>query len=222
MTPGAVEDAAQAVGLTGLATVAVAPEEGALDGVGAVVLLGLARQGWRFFSASPEIADGQRHPLDRWSERVVRDLAATLGAVALFPFEGPPYHPFLRWSAASGRVWPSALGMSIHETHGPWVSFRGALGFAALDAVPEAGTAPRPCDGCAVKPCLKACPVDAFSGEQYDVERCAAHVASPEGAACRARGCLARRACWIGQDWVPDPARASFHMEAFLRAQESG
>jgi len=59
----------------------------------------------------------------------------------------------------------------------------------------------------------------AFDGTAYHVDRCAAHVASPEGAACRRRGCLARRACWVGQDWVPEPDRAAFHMAAFLRAR---
>jgi ferredoxin len=218
VTPGDVEVAARAEGLTGLAAIHALPEHGAPDGVGALVLLGMSRDGWGRFTAAPEFADGARDPLDRWSTRVVGELAAALGAMPLFPFGGPPYQPFLRWATASGRMWPSALGMSLHDEHGVWMSFRGALGFAALDGIePAAGT--RPCDTCAMKPCLKACPVDAFDGERYDVAACAAHVGSREGAACRERGCLARRACWIGQDHVPEPERAAFHMAAFLRAQ---
>jgi hypothetical protein len=115
-------------------------------------------------------------------------------------------------------MWPSALGMSIHDTHGVWMSFRGALAFAAMEELGEE-RAVRPCDDCASTPCLKACPVDAFAGGNYDVDACVAHVASREGAACRERGCLARRACWVGQDWVPEPERAAFHMGAFLRAR---
>ena len=219
MTPDAVRGAAAEAGLTDLGIIAALPEHGAPEGVGAVVLLGMAREGWDVFEASPERADGAADPLDRWSTRVVGALSESLGAQALFPFGGPPYQPFLRWAAASGRIWPSRMGMSLHDAHGPWLSFRGALGFAALDDIPAAGNAPRPCDTCISTPCLKACPVDAFDGTRYDVEACAAHVASREGAACRERGCLARRACWVGQDWVPEPARAAFHMGAFLRAR---
>jgi len=205
-----VERAVDAAGLTILGT---APE-----GSGIVVLLGLSREGWDVFASSPEKADGEPDPLDRWSQRIVGALGERLNAEPLFPFGGPPYQPFMRWAAASGRMGPSPLGMSIHRDHGLWMSFRGALGFAALDGITETPVG-RPCDGCASRPCLKACPVDAFDGTRYDVDRCAAHVASPEGAACRERGCLARRACWVGQGWVPEPNRASFHMRAFLRAR---
>lgn len=213
------ERAALAAGLATLGAVRVLPEHGAPEGVAAILLLGLSHEGWDAFAASPEAADGAPDPLDRWSLRVVGDLGEALGAEALFPFGGPPYQPFMRWAAASGRMGPSPLGMSIHDEHGLWMSFRGALGFAALEEMADAPVAPRPCDGCASTPCLKACPVDAFDGTAYHVDRCAAHVASPEGAACRRRGCLARRACWVGQDRVPGPARAAFHMEAFLRAR---
>ncbi len=219
MTADEVERAARDVGLTGLGTIRTEAAHKAPEGVEALVLLALSREGWAMFTASPEYGDGAVDPLDRWSMRVVGELATALGAVPLFPFGGPPYQPFLRWAAASGRIWPSALGMSMHEEHGVWMSFRGALGFAALDGVPQPGGAARPCDACASKPCLKACPVDAFGGERYDVDACAAHVGAPEGAACRLRGCLARRACWVGQDWVPQPERAAFHMGAFLRAR---
>ncbi len=205
-----MERAAQGVGLTVLSTLA--------EETDALALLGLSREGWRAFTQSPEFGDGGDDPLDRWSVRVITALGAKLGAEALFPFGGPPYQPFLRWAAASGRMWPSALGMSIHDEHGVWMSFRGALAFAAMDEVVEVHTT-RPCDDCVSTPCLKACPVDAFSGESYDVDACVAHVASREGAACRERGCLARRACWVGQDWVPEPGRAAFHMGAFLRAR---
>ncbi len=220
MKVGEVERVAGEAGLTSLGAIRAMPEHGASEGIGAIVLLGLSREGWAIFSTSPEYADGAPHPLDRWSGRVVGALADTLAAEALFPFGGPPYQPFLRWAAATGRIWPSPMGMSIHDAHGPWMSFRGALGFGTLEDMPGPATAPRPCDTCISTPCLKACPVGAFDGVRYDVDGCAAHVASPEGAACRLRGCLARRACWVGQDWVPEPARAAFHMGAFLRARE--
>ena len=206
------DEVERATGKAGLAVLGIAEDDGP------VVLLGLSREGWTIFTASPEHADGKLDPLDRWSMRIVGALTERLGARPAFPFGGPPYAPFLRWAAASGRMWSSPLGMSIHDEHGLWMSFRGALRFTSLDGIPEVA-AERPCEGCAARPCLNACPVDAFQGSTYDVARCAAHVASREGAACRERGCLARRACWVGQDWVPEPERAAFHMRAFLRAR---
>ena len=196
----------------GLAVVARAPHEG-----GHVALLGLAATGWGTFRDSKEAQDGTPDPLDRWSVRVTTELAQAWGGEALFPFGGPPYHPFIRWASASGRVWPSAMGMAIHAERGLWISFRGAVALAEPMPAPEPG--PSPCEGCASKPCLAACPVDAFAGGAYDVAACASHVASREGAACRERGCLARRACWVGQAWVPEPGRAAFHMAAFVEAR---
>lgn len=190
-------------------------------GVSAVVLLGLASDGWERFEASPEAGDTIAEPLDRWSERVIGDLAQDLGAQAYFPFGGPPYHPFLRWAAATGEVWPSPLGMSIHAEHGLWVSFRGALGFAGFDR-PKRAAQQRPCDKCSDQPCLTACPVSAFGEAGYDVPRCVSHISSEEGGECIARGCLARRACPIGREWTPPPSRASFHMTAFRRARTGG
>src|ERR1700734_534580 len=67
---------------------------GALARVRAVVLAGTAgRDGWSAFAASPEAADGADHPLDRFSRRVIGGLARDFGALALFPFGGPPFWP---------------------------------------------------------------------------------------------------------------------------------
>jgi len=70
------------------------------------------------------------------------------------------------------------------------------------------------------KPCLSACPVDAFSGTSYDVAACAAHIGSTAGEDCMAGGCLARRACPVGQAFAYGPAQAQFHMRAFLAARQ--
>ena len=74
-----------------------------LGGVSVVVLVGAAgARGWSAFANSPEAGDGEPHPLDRWSRRVVADLAERFGARPLFPFGGPPHWPF-----QSGRARPS-------------------------------------------------------------------------------------------------------------------
>ncbi|SES64841.1 hypothetical protein [Oceanicella actignis] len=173
---------------------------------------------WEAFRAAPEWADGAPDPLDRWSARIVAELAARFGARAAGPSDGPPHPPFLRWALLAEPAWPSALGMLVHAQEGLWASWRGALLFDAPLGAPPARRGARPCDDCA-RPCLRACPVGAFGAGGYDAEACARHVAGPEGGACRAGGCLARRACPVGRARAPGAEQAAFHMAAFLRAR---
>ncbi|WP_422075310.1 ferredoxin [Tranquillimonas rosea] len=186
------------------------------DDLGAIrtlLMVGPGATFWQVFAASDEYADGQPDPLDRWTRRVLGRIAHGLDAISLFPFGGPPFHPFLSWARRTGRAWPSPVGLTVHAEQGLWLSYRGALGL--YDEVPVPEAMPCPCDTCADRPCLTACPVDALSAESYDVDRCQAHVTAPEGVACRTAGCRVRAACPVGDD-IPN-ARAAFHMEAFLR-----
>ncbi|MGD1036942.1 MAG: hypothetical protein ABR878_07030 [Roseiarcus sp.] len=190
-----------------------------LSGVEAIVLVGAAgARGFSAFAASPEALDGLAHPLDRWSRRVIGALAAALGARALYPFGGPPHWPFQRWAMRAEPVHVSPLGLLIHPDYGLWHSYRGALGFAEPIDVPALAPRASPCEACSARPCLSACPVGAFAEDGYDVAACTAHLRREAGRACMNGGCLARRACPIGAAYAHDPAQASFHMRAFLRA----
>jgi hypothetical protein len=194
------------------------PEDGAPDGVATLVLVGARGDAlWRVFPASPEYADGAADPLDRWSRRVLDAVAAGLGARAFYPFGGPPWQPFQRWAARGEGAHASPVGMQVSAGRGLWISYRGALGFAGrLETAPPERR--NPCGGCPA-PCATACPVDAFAGGRYDVPRCVAHITAPEGAECRRRGCLARRACPPGAAAAPPEAQCGFHMDAFIRAR---
>jgi len=184
-----------------------------------LVMVGNAGPGmWRAFAASPEYQTAP-DPLDRWSQRVLGELAAELGATALFPFGGPPYRPFVAWAKRAAPVRESPLGMLIPPEYGLWHAYRGALAFAERLDLPPRDDRPRPCDTCADKPCLSACPVDAFGSDGYDVPVCVAHISRPEGADCMELGCRARRACPVGTEFIYEPAHAAFHMAAFRRAQ---
>lgn len=165
---------------------------------------------WPHFCESPEYADGVDHPLDRWSERVLTAMAGTVDGKAIFPFGGPPYHPFQTWALATGRFWASPIGFLVHDTAGLFVSFRGAI-LVPEALEPETGT--NPCQSCPSQPCNTACPVGAFDHD-YDVPSCKAHLHSDAGADCMSDGCRARRACPIGQG-KRLPAQAAFHMRAF-------
>lgn len=165
---------------------------------------------WPVFETSPEYGDGQPDPMDRWSKRVITDVARQLKGAPLFPFGGPPYAPFFTRAKASGVFWAAPIGFLVHADAGLFVSFRGAIRWKTPVTTP---TTRKPCKTCAA-PCATACPVGAFD-HGYDVAACKAHVASEAGCDCRTRGCLARRACPVGQG-TRLPAQAAFHMEAFL------
>lgn len=224
-TLAAIEAAARAVGLTARGGFHV----GDGDGVPAmrdaraartVILLGhVGSSLWPAFSASPELHDGAAHPLDRWTRRVAGSVAEEVGATALFPFEGPPYWPFQRWAQRAEAVHPSPLGLLIHPEHGLWHAYRAALVLGDAIDLPARDGRASPCITCADTPCLGTCPVDAFSGTNYDVGVCATHIASPTGADCLSSSCRARRACPIGASNAYGPALARFHMQAFLSAR---
>jgi len=223
MTIEALFSAIERVGLAARGAFRLAESEraGALAYVRTLVLIGVAgRRGWDAFAASPEARDGVDHPLDRFGRRVIDALGAELGAVALYPFGGPPHWPFQRWALRAEPVHPSPIGALIHPTYGLWHSYRGALGFSQALDVPAFEASASPCDACRERPCLSACPVGAFSADGYDVAACAAHLKSPAGADCITGGCLARRACPVGAEQAHRPDQAAFTMRAFLRARE--
>ena len=150
------------------------------ENAGTILLIGPDEPNfWPAFTKSPEYRDSQPNPLDRWSTRTLTAIANQHDVQALFPFGGPPYHPFYTWAVNSGRFWPSPIGFLVHDTAGLFASFRGAL--LIPDHLP-ADTAIKPCATCA-KPCATACPVGAFN-DGYNVDACKNHLRSPEGADC--------------------------------------
>jgi len=187
-----------------------------------LVLLGMVGQaGWRAFARSPE-AGLPSHPLDGWTRRIVSEIAREVGAVPLFPFEGPPYWPFQRWALRAEPVAVSPLGILIHPEYGLWHAYRAALLLAERLDLPAPAPQPSPCESCAGRPCLTACPVGAFTGSEYKVEACAAHIAGPAGAVCMQEGCRARDACPVGRAYRYPLAQIRFHMQAFRRARGPG
>jgi hypothetical protein len=183
-----------------------------------VALVGNAGPGmWRHFTTAPEFADGEGDSLDRWTRRVLIDIAESLHAAALFPFDGPPYLPIQRWAQRAEPVHQSPLGLLIHPEFGLWHAYRGALAFAARLDLPARADIASPCDSCAERPCLTTCPVGAFTRLGYDVPGCAGHLDTPDGADCMEEGCRARRACPVGRGYRYLPAQAEFHMLPFRR-----
>lgn len=221
MTMADISSAVLATGLGLVGAFHPGPEDATLEGIGTLILLGPADGAmWAEFQASPERGDGDPHPLDRWSRRVIDGLASLLGAQAFYPFGGPPWHPFQRWAARGEGAVPSPVAMQATHRRGLFASYRGALGFSER-LVLGVSFAPDPCpDPCleCPAPCLNACPVNAFANGRYDVPSCTAHVTSSEGALCR-DGCLVRIACPAGAGMALPVEQLAFHMAAFIRAQ---
>jgi hypothetical protein len=190
---------------------------GAGDGLPAdiatLVLLGPAEPGfWAHVTAEPEW-DGAPDPVDRWSRRVIGRMACDLGGKAYFPFGGPPWRPFIRWAQRTGRAWISPVAILVHDTAGLFVSYRGAIGLRErLESPPPPA---RPCDSCADKQCLTACPVGALTGKGYDVPACHAFLDTPPGGDCMTGGCRVRRACPVSQSYGRVAEQSAYHMRQF-------
>ncbi len=193
----------------------------------AMVLIGSAGgSAWTTIKQSPEYNDGKADPIDRWAMRTGTHIAKQLSAKAIFPFQGPPYHPFLTWAESVDEVYPSKLGMFIHRDYGLWHAYRFAL--LLLDIPNDMSIAsekpPSPCESCQGLPCLNSCPVNAFSFENgkanYDVATCVNHL-HDSNADCHQQGCLARNACPVGINYRNPTELQQFHMQAFYQNQRN-
>ena len=181
---------------------------------------------WDILRAAPEWRDGSPNPVDRWSLRVIGALAEALGGEPLFPFGGPPWHPFYTWALAGGRAVASPVSLLADAERGLWISYRGAIRVREFedefalrsrsrdrDPIPASGS--DPCSPCPA-PCRTACPVNALTEKGYDVAACHGYLDTEAGADCLTGGCLVRRACPVGRDRRPTEL-AAYHMGVFHR-----
>ena len=191
---------------------AAEPKDDLPSGTRTLILLGPKEPGfWPHLITQPEW--NKPDPVDRWSQRVIGTMACDLGAQALFPFGGPPWHPFYRWAIRSGRSWDSPVRLLVHDQAGLFVSFRGAL--ALREAVQLPPAPPRPCDTCATKPCLNACPVGALTPAGYDLQNCHKFLDTVAGQDCMNKGCAVRGACPVSLAYARMPEQSAYHMGQF-------
>ncbi|MDV4143235.1 ferredoxin [Shimia sp. FJ5] len=186
-----------------------------LDGFGTLLMLGpLEPAFWTHFKTQKEYLDGGPNPVDRWSSRVVTALATALGGHPFFPYSGPPYMPFYQWALRTERCHSSPVNLLVHDRAGLFVSFRGALALRQHVELPD--SPPSPCETCPDRPCISACPVDAFASGSYDVAACRKVIRDDGPACCLTRGCAVRRACPASQGYGRLEEQSSYHMRVFL------
>ena len=77
---------------------------------------------WAAFASATtaQARAGDADPLDDWTRRGLSAVAEDLRARALFPFDGPPYHPFQQWALRTGAAFVSPTGPLIHPAFGLW------------------------------------------------------------------------------------------------------
>ena len=168
---------------------------------------------WKIFKESDEFYDHKANPLDRWSKRVIDNIATQNDCTPLYPFGGKPYKPFFSWALRSGTVWSSPVHLAIHKDRGLFVSFRGALAINQTRKMDQSFE--NPCTKCPA-PCLSACPANAFTESGYDVVKCKNHISGVDSSNCKSLGCNTRRACPIGAK-LRNFEQSAFHMKNFLR-----
>jgi hypothetical protein len=193
------------------------------DGRAAGTILVIGNAGpalWRAFVRDDPVRAGA-DPLDRWVEAALERAAAAAGGHALSAMK-KPWPPIQRWAMRAENVHLSPIGLVIHGEFGLWGVYRGAILLAERFAVPPVTRGAAPCDSCAAKPCLTACPAGAFTPgtfpASFDSVACVDHVAGPAGGACAGGGCLARRACPVGRAHAYDRDAAAYHMAAVVKA----
>lgn len=156
------------------------------------------------------------NPLDTWCREVIGRVARDFGARAVSPSDRP-FLPFQQWAMRAEGLRPSPLGILIHPRYGLWHAYRGALLLDAGLPPPHADKPIHLCDACIGKPCMKACPVDAYTPAGFAYEDCLDHVRGPKGGPCRAIGCLDRNACPYGAAYRYAAEVQAFHMKAFAK-----
>ena len=204
-----------------------------LAGAPALLIGNAGGRMWEVFALSGEYRDGKADPMDRWTQRVLGEIAVELVPQArqLFPF-GETVWPFQRWAGRAMGVNQSPLGLLVHREYGLWFALRAALVFPQSDAAGEkviqrVDELNHPCLECDEKPCLNACPVTAFSKSGFAVNACRSYLDSIQSSQtdssltampnCMDKGCAARNACPVGREWRYGEAQLQFHMQAFKR-----
>jgi hypothetical protein len=163
---------------------------------------------WPIFEAAPEAAL-RRDPLDRYTERVLRDLSTRFTPPLVFALyterRAEHYLPLVSLAERAGLGTPGRMGLLLHPTYGPWLAIRAAL-YVPFALPPPTPGRFEPCVGCPA-PCATHCRGGAV-GESFDARACL-RSKLPDGP-CRA-SCDARSACIAGREHAYTAEQSAHH-----------
>ena len=125
-----------------------------------------------------------------------------------FVYPGPTVLGLQRLGTLAGWHHPSPFMVGIDPEWGSWFAYRAVvLADTQLPPTPRRVGA-SPCDTCASRVCVSACPAGALTNG-FDLKSCLAYRGSP-GSACQDR-CVARNTCPVGADHRYSDAQIRYH-----------
>lgn len=185
-------------------------------------LLVIGHVGKELFDALPPRAMLGDDPIDDYAADTVRAHFAERfpgrSHRLLFP-HGETVLPLQSIGALLGLHHASPFMVGIDARFGSWFAYRALLVADTDLPVTQPSTAPSPCDGCASRVCVTACPPRALTPQGFDLDACIAHRLLP-GSPC-AETCLARIACPVGEEHRYGEAQLRYHYGRSLRTLQT-
>lgn len=184
-------------------------------------LILVGHRGRRFWAALQERGMHGAHPVDQF---VTECIAASMNGPLLGHawqqvFPGPQAMGLQSLGQLAGWHHASPFWVGVHQDWGSWFAYRAVvLADTDLPLTPRLES-PSPCDSCASKPCISACPAGALASSQtgaWQLRTCIDY-RKLETSACQDR-CLARNACPVGAAHRYDDAQIRYHYLHSMRA----
>jgi len=170
--------------------------DGSMDGFTQLILIGNAGPAlWR--SARAAALDPE-HPIDAFSVDAVGSWLDGVpgGDVRRVCYPGEAPFGLQALGALAGWHHPSPFMVGIQPEWGTWFAYRVAvLTNTALPLTPRREST-SPCEHCADRPCVSACPADAMAHGAFSLADCVRWRLAPESSC--ADTCQARLACPVG------------------------
>lgn len=187
------------------------------DTAGFRQLILLGHGGRRLWACVQQAALASEHPIDDYCIAAVdrwfaQDLPTHRYRI-VYPGDAPVGLQTLGRLAGWHHASPFMIG--IDAEWGSWSAYR-AVVLADTDFRPSpAVDRAHPCQGCAGRPCIAACPADALADGRFSLEKCSRYRLLPDSPC--AHGCLARLACPLGAEHRYDEAQIRHSYERSLR-----